>query len=90
MNNPLSYPAKVMKDGNLNVITFRDIKEAITQCESEEKILATAVSVLKDVARVYIEEGKPFPLPSAKHAGEILIVLPASFAAKIVSHNAQS
>ncbi len=89
MNDQLSYPAKVTKDGNLYVISFRDVKEAITQCESEEKILATAASVLKDVACVYIEKGKPFPLPSAKHAGEILVVLPPSFAAKIVSHNAQ-
>ncbi len=89
MNNELNYPAKVTKDGNLNVISFRDVKEAITQCESEEKILATAISVLKDVACVYIEEGKPFPLPSAKQAGEILIDLPPSFAAEIVTHNAQ-
>ncbi len=89
MNNELNYPAKVTKDGNLYVIPFRDVKEAITQCEGEEKIVATAVSVLKDVSCVYIKEGKPFPLPSAKHEGEILIELPLNFANEIVTHNAQ-
>lgn len=42
MKNQLAYPAKVTKDGDIYVITFRDVKEAITQCESEETIVSTA------------------------------------------------
>lgn len=79
MKNQLAYPAKVTKDGDIYVITFRDVKEAITQCESEETIVSTAVSVLKDVASVYRKEGKTFPLPSAKRTDEILIEFPHNF-----------
>lgn len=87
MKNQFAYPAKITKDGDLYVITFRDVEEAITQTDSKEKVVKAAISVLKDVASVYMNEGKSFPLASTKRKGEILIELPISFSAKIVLHN---
>lgn len=87
MKNQFAYPAKVTKDGSLYVVTFRDVGEAITQTDSKEKVLKVALSVLEDVAEVYMEEGRPFPLASARRKGEVLIELPISFSAKVVLHN---
>lgn len=88
MKNQFAYPAKVVKDGNLFVITFRDVPEAFTQTDSEEKVISAAIDVLEDVASVYMQDNIVFPLASTKRKGEVLVELPLSFTAKIVLHNA--
>lgn len=88
MKNQFAYPAKIVQDGNLFVITFRDVPQAITQTDSKEKVVSAAIDVLKDAASIYMDDGEDFPLASKRHKGETLIELPLSFVAKIILHNA--
>ena len=87
MKNQFAYPAKVVQDGKLFVITFRDVPQAITQANSKEEIVSASVDLLKDVVSIYMDNGDTFPLASTRQKGEAIIELPLSFAAKIVLYN---
>lgn len=83
-----SYPAKVEKDGDFSVVSFRDIPEALTQADSNEDLVFWATDALKTAIGMYFEDGDIIPAASEPQKGEIVIDLPPSFVAKIILHNA--
>lgn len=85
-----SFPVTIERDGNFLVLSFRDIPEALGQIEvSEEgKLLDEARETLLIALKYYFKFGQTIPEGSAPKAGERLVVLPLSFVAKIILHNA--
>lgn len=85
----MRYPARfeAAEEGGF-VVTFRDIPEAITQGETEEEALAMAADVLTSAMDFYVEDRRAVPLPSDAEAGERLVDLPPSVAAKVLLLNA--
>jgi len=69
------------------VVTFRDIPEAITQGDTEAEALDMAADVLVSSMDFYFEDRRTVPSPSAPQAGERLIELPTSVAAKVLLLN---
>ena len=83
-----SYPAKVVKDGDFRVVSFRDIPEALTQADKNEDLNFWAEDALKTAIEMYMEDGDVIPSASKAKKGEVVIDLPPSFVAKIILHNA--
>jgi antitoxin HicB len=84
----MKYPATFTPgdEGRL-VVTFRDIPEAITQGDNEEEALEMAQDALITAMDFYFEDRRPVPMPSTPLAGERLIALPLSVAAKVLLLN---
>ena len=85
----MRYPAKfeAVPEGGF-VVTFRDIPEAITQGDSEAEAMEMAADVLVSAMDFYFEDRRAVPAPSKLQAGERLVALPASVAAKVLLLNA--
>lgn len=83
------YPAhfEPAEEGGF-VITFRDLPEAITQGETEAEALTMAEDALVSAMDFYFEDRRRVPDPSDPLAGERLVELPASIAAKVLLLNA--
>jgi len=86
----MRYPAKFAEapEGGF-VVTFRDIPEAITQGDTEAETMEMAEDVLMSSMEHYLEERRTVPAPSSPEAGERLVHLPASVAAKVLLLNEQ-
>ena len=69
------------------VVTFRDIPEAVTQGDTLAEAQAMAVDALVTAMDFYVEDRRPVPLPSQVQAGEYLVELPPSIAAKVLLLN---
>lgn len=84
----MRYPARfeAAPEGGF-VVTFRDIPEAITQGDTETEAMAMAEDVLVSAMDFYFEDRRPVPMPSRVKAGERLVDLPASVAAKVLLLN---
>jgi antitoxin HicB len=85
----LAYPVTLTADeadGGF-VVTFADIPEAITQGDSEAEALAAARDALESAMDFYFEDKRTVPLPTPASAGQHLIELPSSLAAKILLMN---
>ncbi|MBR7747470.1 type II toxin-antitoxin system HicB family antitoxin [Undibacterium baiyunense] len=65
------------------VVTFRDIPECITQGDDEKEAIEMAEDALLCSMDFYFEDGRQVPPPSKRKAGDRLISLPLSAAAKI-------
>lgn len=83
----MKYPATFTQEDAGITVTFRDIPEAITQGDDERDALFMASDVLLAAMEVYFDEKRQVPAPSTAQAGERLIDLPASVAAKILLLN---
>lgn len=86
----MRYPARFAEapEGGF-VVTFRDIPEAITQGDTEAEAMEMAEDVLVSSMEHYLEERRTVPAPSSPDAGECLVHLPASVAAKVLLLNEQ-
>jgi antitoxin HicB len=84
----MRYPALLTpaREGGF-VVTFRDIPEAITQGESEAEAMDMAEDVLISSMDFYFDDRRQVPAPSKARAGERLVELPASLAAKVLLLN---
>lgn len=84
----MRYPAlfEVAPEGGF-VVTFRDIPEAITQGETEAEAMEMAEDVLVSSMEFYFEDKRQIPSPSPAKAGERMVELPASVAAKVLLLN---
>ena len=90
MNN-FKYPALFEPNGsNGFIVSFRDVKEALTEGASLEEAKENAIDALITSIEFYIEKNKPFPLPSKPKHNEILICLPISIVTKILLLNAMA
>jgi len=78
------YPARFTADranGGF-VVTFRDLKGAITQGDSVNEALSQAADCLDEYLAFCIREGRDIPRPSPPRRGERLVPVPALMAAK--------
>lgn len=82
------YPAIFEQERNdCIVVTFRDIPEAITQGNNEAEAINMAEDALLTAFDFYFEDHRMVPAPSEPKAGEHLIEVPPSVAAKILLLN---
>lgn len=84
----MRYPARfeAAPEGGY-VVTFRDIPEAITQGDTETEAMEMAEDALVSSMDFYFDDKRPVPSPSKAKAGERLVGLPASVAAKVLLLN---
>ena len=83
----LSYPAKLTRDGDGWMVSFRDIPEALTGGDTREEALAMAADALLTAMDFYFEDRRPVPAPSEARRGELLVALTASTTAKVLLLN---
>lgn len=79
-----SFPALLTpdkKDGGF-VVTFRDIREAITQGDSIEEALAEATDCLEEAIAARIDERLDISYPSQLEDSEYLVAVPIQTALK--------
>jgi antitoxin HicB len=83
------YPVTLSADESDGgfVVTFSDIPEAITQGETEAEALSAAKDALESALDFYFDDKRAVPLPSRPKAGQHVVELPASLAAKILLMN---
>jgi len=84
----MRYPATFTpaEEGGF-IVTFRDIPEALTQGDDMADAAANAIDALATAMEFYFEDDRSVPMPSAPQAGEALVELPASVAAKVLLLN---
>lgn len=70
-------------------VTFRDVPEAITEGDTLEEAEAMALDALLTAMDFYFDDDRPVPTPSKAKAGERIVALPASVAAKVHLLNAR-
>lgn len=83
----MRYPALIERDGDAWMVSFRDIPEALTGAPTIEEARAMGVDALRTAMDFYFEDRRAVPAPSAAVAGEELIELPPSIAAKVLLLN---
>lgn len=78
-----SYPADFTptEEGGF-IITFPDVPEAITQCETLEDGVEQATDALDEAIVGRMNTGEDIPLPSTQRAGQYVIPVPAQTALK--------
>ena len=78
------FPARLTADevdGGF-VVTFRDLKGAITQGDSVKDALHQAADCLEEYVAFCLREGRDIPSPSRPRRGEHLVPVPALMATK--------
>lgn len=84
----MKYPARLKPSPHGGyVVWFRDIPEANTRGDSQEKALAMAVDSLLAALELHLAARYPLPEPSPMRAGDVLIALPASLSLKVALVN---
>lgn len=83
----LSYPARIVRDGDGFMVSFPDIPEALTQAATREEALEMAADALTTAMDFYFEDRRHVPAPSQAKRGQVLVDLPASVAAKVLLLN---
>lgn len=83
----LSYPARIVRDGEGFVVSFPDIPEALTGAPTREQALEMAAEALTTAMDFYFEDRRGVPAPSAPKRGQIMIDLPPSVGAKVLLLN---
>ena len=83
----LSYPARIVRDGDGYAVSFPDIPEALTGASTRDEALEMAADALTTAMDFYFEDRRPVPAPSAPKRGQVLVDLPPSVAAKVLLLN---
>lgn len=81
-----TYPAKITKDGDIYVVSFRDFygNEPVTQGASYEEACKMATDWLLTEASIAIESKEKLPEPTSLQEGEIDIGMPTSAQVKLL------
>lgn len=83
----LSFPARIVRDGDGFMVSFPDIPEARTGAATREEARALAADALTTAMDFYFEDRRQVPPPSAPKRGQVLVDLPPSVAAKVLLLN---
>src|SRR5882724_7657784 len=83
----LSYPARIVPDGNGFMVSFPDIPEALTGAPTKEETRQLAADALTTAMDFYFEDRRAVPAPSALKRGQVLIDLPPSVGVKVLLLN---
>jgi len=81
------YPARIQKQKDGHVVSFRDIPEALTAGATRQQAVGMAADALATAMEFYFEDRRQVPLPSQARKGEAVIELPASVAVKVLLLN---
>lgn len=81
------YPARLQKERDGYVVSFRDIPEALTSGTTRKKAVEMAGDALATAMEFYFEDRRQVPMPTKARKGEELIDLPASVAVKVLLLN---
>ena len=81
-----TYPAKITKDGNFYLVSFRDFygNDPVTQGASYEEVLKMASDWLVTEASIAIESNERLPEPSEIREDEIAVEMPISAQVKLL------
>ena len=79
----IAYPARIEKESDGFVVSFRDIPEALTSAATKKEAIDMAADALATAMQFYFEDRRPVPPPSKARKGEQTIELPASVAVKV-------
>lgn len=80
-----AYPALIEPNGEGGFIaSFRDIPEALTEAPTRDEVLDSAVDAPLVALGFYVESERAVPSPSVPKAGEVLVDVPPSAAAKVL------
>lgn len=83
------YPALIDSNGEGGfIVSFRDIPEAITEAPIRDGVFDMAADALLTALKFYVESERAVPSPSVAKAGEVLVEVPPSAAAKVLLLNA--
>ena len=84
------FPARLTPDevDGRFVVTFRDVKGAVTQGDSIEDALCQAADCLEEYIAFCLREGRDIPSPSRSRSGEYVVPVPALTAPKAALHAA--
>jgi antitoxin HicB len=77
-----AFAAKLAKDGDGFVVSFRDLPEALTQGEDRADALAQAADCLDEAIAGRITRGEAIPSASRPKRGERVVAVPPVMAAK--------
>ena len=83
----LSYPARVVRDGDGFMVSFVDIPEALTGAPTRAEALDNAADALTTAMDFYFEARRVVPEPSEPKRGHVMVDLPASVSAKVLLLN---
>lgn len=83
----MRYPARIERDGDGFMVSFRDIPEALTGAGTLEEAHTIAADALRIAMDFYFEGRRAVPLPSDLSSGEKFIELAPSVAAKVLLLN---
>ena len=83
----LSYPARIVRDGDGFMVSFPDIPEALTGAATKEEATVMAVDALTTAMDFYFEDRRTVPAPSLPKRGHVMIDLPPSIGAKVLLLN---
>jgi antitoxin HicB len=77
------FPARIERHKDTNVVSFRDLPEAITEGATMAEALAEAIDCL-DVALLFrLKEKAALPSPSRPRQGDVLVPASPQVAAKV-------
>lgn len=83
----MKFPAIIIEEDGVFVVSFRDIPEALTQGYTLSEAIMMAEDALLTAMDFYFEDMRLVPKPSAAEDGEFLISLPLSAVTKILLLN---
>lgn len=83
--NMFTYPAKITKDGDLYLVSFRDFygDEPVTQGGSYDDAIAMASDWLLTEATIALDDGEKLPEASKAERGEVLVEMSLSAQIKL-------
>ena len=83
----MQYPVLITQEDNGYMVTFRDIREALTCGDTPEEARLMALDALITALDFYFETQRPIPMPSEIQKCEELISLPSDIMEKILKSN---
>ena len=83
----LSYPARIVRDGDGFMVSFPDIPEALTGAATRQEATAMAAEALTTAMDFYFEDRRTVLMPSLPKRGHVMIDLPPRIGAKVLLLN---
>lgn len=86
----MEYPARFVRDKESGgfVVTFADVREAITEGESLEEAMRMAEEALELALTFYVEASKDLPTPGPLKRGMRMVSVPPLSEAKFILYEA--
>jgi len=80
------YPARFKREGNVTLVSFRDVPEALTFADAGEDPFTAAAGALQAALEVRVERNEEIPPASNARRGERFVAVPIETALKAAIH----